>query len=806
MRLILTSLRARMALSFGVLFAIILISVSLIRTFGLPLTSDRGSFGDAQDLLFTQLNLLADLNKERVLFWLEERKKDAIELAESAVVASSVKRLLEPARQAANLQRPSHEIRAHLYAHVGTLIDTLDAVMKSHDIYERIQIIDTVEGLVLASTEDAEIGTYVPLHRVAPGVPAESHKATVILADSSVVGRPSLLIVHPIPDKSAAPDRGEPPVLGMVLVYVDVDRFPKPLSYRAGATGASEEVVLVDQDLRIITPLKFALPDGSQAKPLEYRNKGEPAVLAAQGQEGVATKRDYRGVTVVAAYRHIEVNPNTGWGLAVTIDQDDILSPLRRRLAYASLVSLLGVLAAAVMAAVIAGRIARPVRALSLAAKEVESGNLNARAQIVSSDDVGNLAVTFNSMIEKVRNWHDDLEAQVRQRTQRLTELNEELTREVAERTRAEEKLRQQSDFLETVLDSLAHPFCVIDAGDYGIRIANSAAMRGDMREGATCYSVTHGRTEPCSGKDHPCPLRAVRQSGKPAVVEHVHYDKEANPRSVEIHAYPIFNTDGVVAQVIEYFLDITDRRHEEKERDRLIGELEAKNAELERFTYTVSHDLKSPLITIKGFLGYLEKDMVSGNVERLRADSARIHHAVEKMARLLDELLELSRIGRIINPPEDVPLGRVVREVLDSLAGRIMERGVTIEIPEDLPVLYGDAVRLREVVENLLDNAVKFMGDQPGPRVEIGVRSGSGETVIFVKDNGSGVDPKYHEKIFGLFERLGHHTEGTGIGLAIVRRIVEVHGGRIWVESEGLGQGSTFCLTLPTRKDGNRG
>ena len=231
-------------------------------------------------------------------------------------------------------------------------------------------------------------------------------------------------------------------------------------------------------------------------------------------------------------------------------------------------------------------------------------------------------------------------------------------------------------------------------------------------------------------------------------------------------------------------------------ERERLIPELEARSAELESFTYTVSHDLKSPLITIKGFLGLLKKDVVAGNAEAVERDVQRIEGAATRMSQLLDELLELSRIGRIGNAPERVELDSLVLDALDLVAGRLAERKVDIEVAPGLPVVWGDRSRMLEVLQNLIDNAVKYLGDQESPRIEIGIRAGK-ETVIFVSDNGVGIDPAYHEKVFGLFERLDAEEEGTGIGLALVKRIVELHGGRIWVESEGKGQGSTFCFTL---------
>jgi PAS domain S-box-containing protein len=237
------------------------------------------------------------------------------------------------------------------------------------------------------------------------------------------------------------------------------------------------------------------------------------------------------------------------------------------------------------------------------------------------------------------------------------------------------------------------------------------------------------------------------------------------------------------------------DRRKE------FISELESKNAELERFTYTVSHDLKSPLVTITGFLGFLEKDALAGNPEKVSGSIKRINNAAHKMQALLNDLLELSRIGRIINPPEDVPFDEIVNEAVDRVHGRLNEINAAIEIATQLPVVSGDRVRLVEVVQNLIENAVKYSTPQTQLHIEIGIdRQNPAGPVFFVRDNGIGIAPQYHERIFGLFNKLDANAEGTGIGLTIVRRIIEVHGGRIWVASEP-GQGATFYFTIPTKE-----
>jgi signal transduction histidine kinase len=233
-------------------------------------------------------------------------------------------------------------------------------------------------------------------------------------------------------------------------------------------------------------------------------------------------------------------------------------------------------------------------------------------------------------------------------------------------------------------------------------------------------------------------------------------------------------------------------------EREKLISELEASNAELERFTYTVSHDLRNPLVTIKGFLGMLEKDLKDNRPDKVQDDLRRIAGAADKMDELLSELLELSRIGRIINPPEKIELSALTQEALETLDARLRSSRVTVHISPDLPAVYGDRIRLREVLENLIDNAAKYMGSQPNPTIEIGVRTQGAEPIIVIKDNGMGIEASYHDRIFHLFEKLNPRVEGSGIGLALVKRIVELHGGQIWVESEGLGSGSTFCFTIP--------
>jgi PAS domain S-box-containing protein len=260
--------------------------------------------------------------------------------------------------------------------------------------------------------------------------------------------------------------------------------------------------------------------------------------------------------------------------------------------------------------------------------------------------------------------------------------------------------------------------------------------------------------------------------------------------RILERHGFPM-QLDGAVIGRVWSFRDITERKRQERE-------LIEKSSELERFTYTVSHDLKSPLVTVKTFLGYLEQDLAGSDQERVKQDVAYMHTAADKMGKLLDELLNLARVGRKMNPAERVTFKELAQEAVRLVAGRISTGGAEVQVADAAVVLEGDRARLTEIWQNLVENACKFMGNQPKPRVEIGVERRGSEMVFFVHDNGAGIEPRYQARVFGLFEKLDPKGEGTGMGLALVKRIVEIYKGRIWVESAGPGQGANFLFTLP--------
>jgi PAS domain S-box-containing protein len=293
-------------------------------------------------------------------------------------------------------------------------------------------------------------------------------------------------------------------------------------------------------------------------------------------------------------------------------------------------------------------------------------------------------------------------------------------------------------------------------------------------------------------------------QENQPYNIDHRIIRQDGVELIIHSQAEIIYNDSGQPIRRVGALQDITEIRRVETEREKLIQELQSKNTELDRFTYTVSHDLRSPLVTIRGFLGFMQKDIEAGKTERVTEDMARIITAADKMQRFLDELLVLSRAGRVMNPPEPVSFNTIAVDTVEMLRGRIEARGVQVHIADDLPTILCDRTRLTQVVQNLVDNAIKFSGDQPNPKIEIGTegKDSEGRAILYVRDNGIGIDPQFQENVFDLFNKVDSQTEGVGIGLTLVKRIIETHQGQVWLKSAGEGSGSIFFFSCPMPED----
>ncbi len=263
-----------------------------------------------------------------------------------------------------------------------------------------------------------------------------------------------------------------------------------------------------------------------------------------------------------------------------------------------------------------------------------------------------------------------------------------------------------------------------------------------------------------------------------------------------------IFDATGRLLEFQSVGRDITERKRAEFELEMSLAALKEKNADLEMMNHTISHDLKSPIITVRGFLGRAEREAARCGNEGLNSSLQVVSKAAARMEELTDQLSLFTRIGQLGNETEEIQLDRVAHEAKELVSGRIAQSGVEFTIGPDLPTIRANRSLLLQVLQNLIENSIKFMGNQAHPKIEIGQRLDRSGQVFYVRDNGIGIDPSCQKRIFGRFKRLEcKGIEGSGLGLSLVKRAIEVQGGQVWVESEGSGRGSTFCFRLPATK-----
>lgn len=261
----------------------------------------------------------------------------------------------------------------------------------------------------------------------------------------------------------------------------------------------------------------------------------------------------------------------------------------------------------------------------------------------------------------------------------------------------------------------------------------------------------------------------------------------------VDTTIVPYVDSSGKVIQHIAIRTDITGRKQTEHE-------LIQANRELEEFVYTASHDLKSPLLTIEGYSGHLQEYIKVGDIQNSQFCIQRISSAAVRMRSNIDDLLDLSKIGRVKLEMEALEMKPSIMAILYDLEEQVRSSDVKIVINESPPTIWGDPVRIRQLLINMISNAIKHGRPSDGEFVvTIGAENHNNMTKLFVSDNGQGIDEEYRSKVFELFQRLDTNVDGTGVGLNIVKRIAEVHGGSAWIDTTP-GGGATVCVTLPTQ------
>jgi PAS domain S-box-containing protein len=390
----------------------------------------------------------------------------------------------------------------------------------------------------------------------------------------------------------------------------------------------------------------------------------------------------------------------------------------------------------------------------------------------------------------------------------------EELSRQTEELMRSQQALEAQKLMLRSVLDSMSEGLVATDEKGKFI-LWNPAAERivglGPSELDPTEWNAHYGvylpdRVTPLPTEQNPS-FRAIR--GETCTAElFIHNPKLSEGIWIELSANPLKDAEGKVRGGVSAFRDITQRKMDEAEIHKLNEELEervtmrtaelaAANHELEAFTYSVSHDLRSPLRHMSGFARILTEDFGAAMPEEARVYLRRIGEGSRRMGLLVDELLNLARIGRQALTMQQTGLTAIVRDIVTMLEPESEGRRVEWMIA-DLPSVECDPVLMRQVFQNLIGNALKYSRPRSPAVIEIGKLQENESLVIFIRDNGVGFNMKYADKLFGAFQRLhrAEDFEGTGVGLATVQRIIQKHGGRVWAEA-ALDQGATFYFTL---------
>lgn len=404
--------------------------------------------------------------------------------------------------------------------------------------------------------------------------------------------------------------------------------------------------------------------------------------------------------------------------------------------------------------------------------------------------------------LHQLKQFNDTLELQVQERTQQLKASNLSLIQ-------SQDDLSRQNIFLHTVINALPHPFMVIDPGTYEIDLANTVSGFSAATSHRTCHALSHGSAHPCQGHDHPCPILAIKTNGKPVVMEHVHINERKEQRIVEVHGYPLLDDTGTLQKVIEYSIDITEKKQTENALVQAKVSAEAANVAKGLFLANMSHEIRTPL---NGIIGMNHLAMQTSDDGKRRQHLQTVQSAAENLLDLLNDILDFSKIeaGQLQIAPRRFNVRRLLEDIMATYAHAANERHIALHLnTQALPhvVFTGDDIRVRQILLNLVSNAIKFTR-HGSVQVSVALLHDRQDMLHFtVTDTGIGIPPEKHQTIFNSFEQADSTSTrqygGTGLGLAICKQLTVLMGGRIWITSE-VGKGSAFHVELPLAAESN--
>ncbi len=653
-----------------------------------------------------------------------------------------------------------------------------------------------------------------------------------------------------------------PQLLGVGVLVMDASKDLFPTLTRDAVPTRTGETLLVwrdGNDIIFFSPLRF-VPEGSRNLRFSLPNAPLPARAAVEGHEVPLESTDYRGVPVLADSRRI---PMTGWGLVRKIDRAEALENLWHTarieaLAGALLLAALGGLLVAhrryaltnvlkAEAEKFRGLLESAPDAMVIVNPQAHIVVVNAQAEklfgFARQDMLGqSLMMLVPERLRAERTefyahcFSDPAPRRARMEQERWglrkdgSEFPAQATlspidtpqgpvmaiafRDITERKRAEQSLKDSEEQIHLLLDSAAEGIYGLDQ-DGKVTLCNRSCLEllgyqhpSDLLGKPIHVLCHHAHPDGTPYPIESCRARSVMDTGDGAHVDdEIYWRSDGTSFPAEYWSYPI-RKEGKLVGCVVTFLDISLRRQAEKDLRMLnqelelrvrqrTAELEAANKELEAFTYSVSHDLRAPLRHIDGFSKILMEEDSAGLTEDSKRHLARIREGTKQMGQLVDDLLNLARLGRKEVALQVTGLSSLVQEVMEEINRENSARSIEWKIGT-LPFVDCDPGLIKQVFVNLLSNAAKYTRPRQHALIEVGTMSDNGQSVVFVRDNGVGFSMKYADKLFGVFQRLhrAEDFEGTGIGLATVQSILRKHGGRVWAEAE-LDKGATFYFTL---------
>ena len=777
------SLRKRLLLSFGLAILLLFSLTQALIVFGVPYTSFKGLWASQTQKTIVDISAMASARKAQLEQWIFERRGNAMAIAENPWLRMELLALLHQPPSVGKAKAGETLKRIRLY---------LQRVEDSYyGEYSLIEIIEANSGKVLVSTRPEEEGrntsrtTYFS-KAMNPSV------EEVVVNELDEGGKASDLVLaraihEPAGDSTAA-------TLAVLVLHNPMDRITSTLLHEGiGRTG---EIVLVDQNSLLMTPLRYPLADGSVAQPLVFVNPAKPAALAARGIETVIEAPDYRGVVVLAATRHLRVTSELAWGLVVKIDKAEVFQPVRGTLVAHALVLAGALLAGGLMILLIATRLAKPLTDLSRAAVSIADGDLSVRTMPRGSRELQDLSRSFNIMIARLEHWHQDLAAEVEKRTAELSDSNE--------------ALRENRATLRQILDTA--PQSIFWKDLQGVYLgcnrvfANAAGLDDPERiKGKTDFDLPWPKEE---AEAYRADDREVTQGNqiKRHIIEPLQ-QADGNRLWIDTTKVPLLDGGGKVIGVLGVYEDITERKRTAEKQEELETRLRQsqKMEAIGTLAGGIAHDFNNILAAI---FGYTELAIDEEDNIKLGQHLEQVRLGAERAKELVKQILAFSRKTDEERHPLQVAL--VVKEAMKMLRSSIP---TTIAIKQDLAskgTVLADPTQIHQIIMNLCANAYHAMRETGGTLAislnEIEIRNedeGYGELVpgrylkLEVSDTGCGITPEILEKIFEPYFTTKKTGEGTGLGLAVVHGIVKSHHGHITVYSEP-GRGTTFHVYLP--------